>query len=220
MNGNDQDSGPEDKGATVVFSRRSPSAVPPTPAIEEYKSYQDSSRPAERDVYRIACNRVECFDCMSLGWLMRSPVSIEQTENGLDIEGPPASTDHEILRTRSHHVEIDTGWSIKATKATHLLTEPLNHPSPPLSIFPVTVSAGDSLRVRVPQSGTGSVERGEALCHMVPLGRESGPLDSTVRELQEEERERVIRGERWITYHEQAYVNGRRIAHSTEVVDQ
>lgn len=199
-----------DRGETVRFCRRTDAANVPRPALEMLLANSSSACPQETIVSSMAKTEVECFDAMSLGWIVPAPDNLSD-----DIEpDQQRSTDTDARATTDDdYATVDTGWTLSDTDSEYIVVEPLNHVTQAADVYPTVVSSGDRITVRLPDSNPGAVDPGGPLCQLLPLTEESEIFSCSIGMLDGDDLLTVNRGDDWTESRKAEYVRDRKADH-------
>lgn len=205
-----QDGDDIDRGETVRFCRRTDAANVPRPALDILLANRSSAQPQETTVSSMAKTEVECFDAMSLGWIIPAPDNLSD-----DIKPEQQRRTDTDARTTADddYATVDTGWTLSDTDSEYIIVEPLNHISQSVDVYPTVLSSGDQIIVRLPNSNPGAIDPSEPLCQLLPLTEELETISCSIGTLDGDDLLTVNRGDNWTESRKAEYVRDRKADH-------
>lgn len=205
-----QESDASNRVDTVRFRRRTDAANVPRPALDALLDDRSSARPQVTTASSMAKTQVECFDAMSLGWIIPAPDSLS---DDLDPH-QQRHTDTDARATADDdYATVDTGWTLSDTDSEYMVVEPLNYVSRAVDVYPTMLSSGDQITVYLPDSNPGAINPGEPLCQLLPLTEELETVSSSIGTLDEDDLRTVNRGDSWTESRKAEYVRDRKADH-------
>lgn len=200
----------DDREETIKFCRRTDAANVPRPALDILLANQSSARPKETTVASMAKTEVECFDAMSLGWIIPAPDNISAD---IKLEQQRRMDTDARATTDDDYTTVDTGWTLTDTDSEYIVVEPLNHIAQAVDVYPTVLSSGDRITVRLPDSNSGAIDADEPLCQLLPLTEESEAVSCSIGTFDGDDLFTVNRGDNWTKSRKAEYVRDRKADH-------
>jgi hypothetical protein len=158
----------------------------------------------------MAKTEVECFDAMSLGWIIPTPDNL--SDNIKPDQQRRTDTDSRAT-TDNEYMTIDTGWALSNTDSKFIILEPLNYVSQGVDVYPTVLSSGERITVRILNSNPKAIDPGEPLCQLLPLTNESETASCSIQKIEQDDLIAVNRGDNWTKSRKEEYVRDRTADH-------